>query len=309
VVALPSPAGESRVAQGPHLVYPAAARPDRWRRLGRFLGRVGPLPLFFLFAALVLIAPALKLLAGSFADAPDNVFGNYLQVLQTGLYQRALGNSLRLALTSALISATAGALLSFAVFRLTSPFAGLLVVTLANVGANFGGVPLAFSFIALLGTQGMLTLFFRSTLGAAPTFELASLDGFNLIYPYFLTPLMILIFLPALSAVRRDWQEAAALLGASSFAFWRRVGLPVLFPSLLGGFVLVFAQALGTYATAFALGAGNVNLLTIQIGFQIEEASFTPRLADTLSIVMIGLTGACVLLYRWLLGRAARWRA
>jgi putative spermidine/putrescine transport system permease protein len=183
------------------------------------------------------------------------------------------------------------------------------LLTLTNVAANLGGVSLAFAFVALLGTNGMLTLLLRQGVGVElyPEFSLVSLTGLNLVYLYFLMPFVFLVVLPAFRGIRRQWIEAAVTLGATRGQFWWHVGIPVIWPSVLAVFILTFANAFGTYSTAMALTVGRVNLIPLQIGFLFGESAFDTELADALSVLMIVVTSACVVAYRLFSRRTARW--
>ena len=63
-------------------------------------------------------------------------------------------------------------------------------------------------------------------------------------------PLAILLMIPALLGLSREWREASISLGARSYEYWHHVAIPILKPSLLGCFFLLFANAFGAYATA-----------------------------------------------------------
>jgi len=111
-----------------------------------------------------------------------------------------------------------------------------LVATASGVLANFGGINLTFMFIATLGSTGVLTAWL-SVAHLNPWnhgFNLYSFYGVAFVYLYFQIPLMVLVITPALGGLRPAWREAAENLGASSFRYWRTVGIPVLLPSVLG---------------------------------------------------------------------------
>jgi putative spermidine/putrescine transport system permease protein len=280
------------------------------RAVARSLRGLGPASVFFLYMGLVLVAPSVYLVWSSVSvEGSQLTLERYTRVLTDPFYLRGFQNSLVLSLLTAVEATLAGTLLAatFA-YGTRLPFRRSLL-TLTNVAANLGGVSLAFAFVALLGTNGMMTIILRESAGISlyPRFSLVSLAGLNLVYLYFLLPFAFLVVLPAFRAVRRQWIEAALTLGATRRQFWWHVGLPVLWPSILAVFILTFANAFGTYSTAMALTVGRVNLIPLQIGFLFGEAAFDTELADALSVLMIAVTTGCVLAYRGLSRRTARW--
>jgi len=274
------------------------------------LRSVGPAGVFFVYMGLTLIAPAGYLVWSSVAGERSTfTLERYTRVLTDPFYLRGFQNSLALSVLTAVEATLVGSLLA-ATFTYAPrlPFrSGLL--TLTNVAANLGGVSLAFAFVALLGTNGMLTILLREGVGLQlyPAFSLVSLAGLNLVYLYFLVPFVVLVVLPAFRGVRRQWVEAALTLGATRGQFWWHVGIPVVWPSVLAVLILTFANAFGTYSTAMALTVGRVNLIPLQIGFLFGESAFDTELADALSVLMIAVTSACVLAYRLFSRRTARW--
>ncbi|WP_268605479.1 ABC transporter permease subunit, partial [Escherichia coli] len=92
--------------------------------------------------------------------------------------------------------------------------------------------------------------------GLMESFNLYSKSGLLVLYTYFPIPLGVLLLYPAFDALRADWRESAALLGAGPWRYWRHIGLPVLAPALMGTFVILLANALGAYATVYALTTG-----------------------------------------------------
>ena len=190
--------------------------------------------------------------------------------------------------------------------RIRSP-----LLTFSGVASNFAGVPLAFAFIATLGPVGLVTVWLRTEFGInlrALGFNLLSFWGLVITYLFFQIPLMILIITPALDGLKREWREAAAVLGATGAQYWRMVALPILFPSLLGTFALLFANAFGAVATAFALTGPQLNIVPIKLFAQIRgDVLGNPNLGYALAFGMILITAFANFLYIWLRIRSERW--
>jgi putative spermidine/putrescine transport system permease protein len=273
---------------------------------------LGILP-FFIFALLFLFLPTVDLIIGAF-QTPDGAFTlDNIRRLNQPQILRAYRTSLELSLAAALLGALAGALLAWAVAMGRLPaFLRPVVTTFSGVASNFAGIPLAFAFIATLGPVGLVTKeLFLDVLGInlrSLGFNLLSFWGLTLTYLYFQIPLMVLILLPALDGLKKEWREAAAILGASSFEYWRYVALPVLWPSLLGTTILLFANAFGAIATAYALTGPGLNIVPILLYAQIRgDVLHDPHLGYALALGMIVITGVANVAYIWLRGRAERW--
>ncbi|MFJ4849849.1 MULTISPECIES: ABC transporter permease [unclassified Streptomyces] len=263
------------------------------------------------FVAISFGAPALAMLNGAFTvkdpatGASSYTTANLTHSLQ-GAYLTALWGSVKLSALSAAIGTVCGLLLAQAV--VTSRFRALreAVLTASGVLANFGGVPLAFAFVATLGNSGILT----RRLGLADKgWNLYSFWGLVIVYLYFLIPLMVLTVTPALDGLRVQWREAAQNNGATGVQYWRHVALPVLAPSLLGGFVLLFGSAFAAYATAAAMVGSSVPLVPLQIADAISGNVLVGQenVGLALSLDMVVVAGLVMAIYLPLQRRSARW--
>ncbi len=184
-------------------------------------------------------------------------------------------------------------------------------ITASGVFANFGGVPLAFLFIASLGTTGIVTGWLND-LGIniyAGKFSLFTVTGVLLAYMYFQIPLMVLVILPALEGLRPAWREAASNLGAGSWHYWRYIGGPVLAPAFLGCVLLLFGSSFSAYATAEALTAGALPLTAIQIGSFLNGNVIAGQqnVGKALGLGMVLIIAIVMIIYTLLQRRAARW--
>jgi putative spermidine/putrescine transport system permease protein len=291
-------------------VAPAVA--DQRQRRRRAPGWLAVLPLL-VFVAIAFGIPALAMLNGAFT-VKDQATGatSYTAANLTGslkgAYLTALIGSVKLSAVSAGIATLLGLPLAQAV--VTSRFRALreAVLTASGVLANFGGVPLAFAFVATLGNSGVLT----RNLGLADKgWNLYSFWGLVIVYLYFLIPLMVLTITPALDGLRSQWREAAQNNGATSVQYWRHVALPVLAPSLLGGLVLLFGSAFAAYATAAAMVGSAVPLVTLQIADAISGNVLVGQenVALALSLDMVLIAGLVMAVYLPLQRRSARWLA
>ena len=228
---------------------------------------------FTFFITFFLLWPIFKVAIKSLqSEKGDWTLANFKPILH-GTYFHAFAISVKLSLITSLISALIGALFTFTIVKYASLKFTNLIDSACAVFANSGGVPLAFMFISAFGIEGIITKslrFFGWNIYSGK-FTLFSFTGVCLVYLFFLIPLMVIVFKPAVSNIRNEWAEASTSLGANEFTYYRRVVLPILLPSFLGGFFLLFAAAFSAYATARAMTTGTVPLVPIIIGNLVME--------------------------------------
>lgn len=267
---------------------------------------------FFLFALLFLVGPTLYLVLGAFQNpAGEWTIENLLALRQPSILA-AYWISIRISVASALLGAVIGFAIALAIVRGgLPPWIRSATLTFSGVASNFAGVPLAFAFLATLGRLGLVTVLLREAFGFnlyATGFTILSFWGLTLTYLYFQIPLMVVVITPAIDGLKREWGEAAATLGATPFQYWRMVALPVLWPSFLGTVILLFANAFGAIATAYALTGSSLNIVPILLYAQIRgDVLHNPHLGYALAFGMIVVTGLANVLYLWFRARSERW--
>ena len=277
----------------------------------RLPGWVGLLP-FLTVAFLFLIWPAYAVALQAFQGADGGFTLDNVATATQAQYRSAFLTSGLLSLVTALIGGVLGTMLTYAVSTLERPrFLKSAMSTFSGVASQFGGVPLAFAFVASIGSAGLLTsLLAKIGIDLYGTgFSLLSFAGLVIVYLYFQIPLMLIIMTPAVEGLRRSWREAADGLGASTFQYWARVGIPLLTPAFIGGVVLLFANALAAYATAQVLTSGSVNLVPIQIGFFVQGNVFAgqSQVGYALALGMIVVVSVALAINIVLQRRVARW--
>lgn len=270
-----------------------------------------PLIPFLIFCLLLEIVPVIVLVRDSLltTDTREFTTANYHAITEP-LYWHSLRNSIVLAGVTATVGAVWGALLATAIYQLSPRLRQWLLGVVAAT-SNFAGIPLALAFTSILGLNGVITLLLRELFDYRlypHKFSLYSWNGLALIYIYFQLPLMVLLFLPAIARLKPQWQEASATLGAPSWMYWIRVGLPVMAAPFAAATALLFANALGAYATAWAMTGGKFSLLTIQIAFEVNgDISYEPGKAAALSLILAAVMALSILAAQLLSRRAQRW--
>ncbi|WP_246607476.1 ABC transporter permease [Paractinoplanes toevensis] len=266
---------------------------------------------FFAYVTIFLIIPTLVVVIGAFAGDDGGVSLANVRALTNDYILDAFGRSIVLSAVSALIGAIGGALLAYALVTAGGTIRRI-VTSAAGVLAQFGGVTLAFAFLATIGLSGFVTVWLKDHLsldiysGGVWLFEL---PGLILVYTYFQIPLMLIVFLPALDGIRPQWREACENLGATTWQYWTRVAGPLLAPAFLGSTLLLFANAFSAYATAAALVSQGSPIIPLQIrgALTSEVVLGQQNLGKAMALGMVIVVAVVMGLYSLLERRTAKW--
>jgi len=273
------------------------------RKVRRALIGWAPVAPFALVAGLLLVAAGVWLVVQSFRGVEAGFsLQAWRDVIGNGVNRRAIWNSILLSVVVATITAVVGTPLSW-YFAHLSRRGTAWAMALMNVAANFGGASLAIAFVATLGNVGFLRLLTRDLLGGDLPIDPFGFWGFVLLFLYFMVPLYVLLVTPAMGALRPEWFEAAQTASATRAHFWRSIGVPVLAPFVLAGWVLIFAWSVGQFSVVYAL-VGNeskVPLITLRMSSYLFTAlSGTNRFqrASALAVILIAISAAALVVYR-----------
>lgn len=261
---------------------------------------------FAVFYIAFQIAPLVWIAINSFYSEMNEAWGwaNYTDILTSTFYQQAIRFSLDISFWSSVYGLIIALLGGYSLHQLGGGRLHRFLMSFTNMTSNFAGVPLAFAFVILLGLNGCLTLLMRQY-DIMPGFKLYSTDGLIVVYTWFQIPLGILLLYPAFDGLKKEWQESAALLGASRWHYWRHIGLPVMTPALVGTFVILLANALGAYATIYALTTGNYNVIPVRIAALVSgDVSLDPNMGSALAMLLVVLMSIITVVHQWLVRRS-----
>lgn len=280
------------------------------RGIAKYLG----LTPFALYVLIFLFVPTtLAVATGFFAEDGSFTLANVAGLLAPNVLA-AFASSFWVSAVTAVIGAIVGAAACYAL--LGTPAEGLLRTTvnsISSVLAQFGGVMLAFAFIATIGIQGIITVKLKDVAGMdifADGVWLYQVPGLLLPYIYFQVPLMIITFMPALEGLKTQWAEANATLGGTRLTYWLRIAAPILAPSFFGSLLLLFANAFSSYATAAALITQGGQIVPLQIRSALISETVLGRenMAGALALGMIIVMMVVMWAYSVLQARTSRWQ-
>ena len=255
---------------------------------------------FLVLCVLFELIPIIYTIIRSFVPEGEDfgfTLANYINIFTKPLYQKAIVNSLIISILSSII----GLIVAFIGAKAVHESKGKLnniFMSILNMVSNFSGVPLAFAYIIMFGNVGVMTMI-GSNYGIEflANFPLYSIFGLLLIYVYFQIPLSTLLLIPAFDAIRKEWKESNALLGGTNFTFWTKIGVPILMPSILSTFSVLFANALAAYASAYALLMNNVSLLPIRLSEQfVGDLVQRPEFGSAIAVVLMVFIIAAIMI-------------
>ena len=265
--------------------------------------------IFFSLVVAILLYPVLKMILFSFQmpRSGDYTLNNYKEIFTSNLYTTAFKNSISISLISSFIGLILTTIATYAVISWAPKLREAFLV-LANLSNNFVGISLAFGFILLFGNAGVLTVINQQLgLGILDNFTVYSMTGLLLVFIYFQLPLGITLIIPIFDALEKNWRESAEILGANTFEYWKRIGLPVLAPHLLAVFSIMFANAMGAYDSAVALTGNATNLVSIRIASTVSGDIFAKPEIGSAVAVILGITLAVnMMISRWMVSRIRR---
>ncbi|MDO4673998.1 ABC transporter permease subunit [Campylobacter sp.] len=252
----------------------------------KILALLSILPLCVLFVAFIIVPLAWIVFGSFYVEDEGYSFQNFTTLLESKFYIQSIVNSLKISLISSILGLFIGTMASYSLFVLSPKKISHFLLSLNTMISNFSGVPLAFAFIIVLGSNGVLNIFLKSV-EIEPFISIYGELGINIVYVYFQIPLAILLLFPAFKSLENSHFESCKMLGGGTSLYWLKIALPLLAPALLGVFVILFANAFGAYATIYALSSGNFNVLPVRIASLIAgDITLDPYLASALSVIL-----------------------
>lgn len=262
---------------------------------------------FIILMLMFFALPLVNMFISSFTDSDGFTLNQYKTTLTSSYILQGFKNSITLSAVSALVALVVTLFAVYAMMRFSDPVRERILVMI-NLTSNFSGIPLAFAFIVLLGNSGLFTLLFEKWgIDAFSSFSLYSWSGLLLIYIYFQLPLSLMLLYPIYYGIQQQWKDAAALLGANTIQFWMKIGIPVMLPGIVGTFSILFANAMGAYASAYALTGSSFNLAAIRIGTLLSGDIFAqPELASAIAVLLGATMISAMILSEWSIKKTRR---
>jgi putative spermidine/putrescine transport system permease protein len=234
---------------------------NRWALLA--FPTIGLLVIFFL-------APLILMAARSVTDPPNAGLSNYQEFFLSEADVRVLGNTFYIATISTLVCLVIGYPYAYLMHIVPPRVAGLLLIA---VLVPFWSSLLVrtFAWEVILRDTGVInSLLLSWGVIREPLALIRNTLGVILGMSQILLPFMVLPLYAVMRRIDPDYGQAAANLGASPAAAFRRVFFPLSLPGVAAGTLLVFVLALGFYITPTILGSPRETMISRFIADQIQ---------------------------------------
>jgi len=253
----------------------------------------------FLFLLVLVVGPIGYLVKVSFQEVGggDFTFQNYLTAYGRARFVQGLINSLLLGVATAGVCVIMAVPMAWAVSRTNMPAKWMAWGTV--LGAFILPPYLtAIGWILIAGpNSGWLNRGWSWMTGAeTPLFDIYSFAGIVLVIALNAFPFIFLFAKNALDLISTEMEEAASILGASTWQATLKITLPLVWPSILGGVIIVFLEAIALFGVPALLGIpARINLVTTQLwqffGYplrmEVAAAYSMPLLLITISLIWV----------------------
>ena len=255
---------------------------NRWALLA-----VPPIAFLVAFFLVPLIVVGLR----SFTDVPkptDDLFANYGRFFASAANLRVLGNTFWVAALSTIVCLALGYPYAYLMNIVRPRVAGLLLIA---VLLPFWSSLLVrtYAWQVILRDTGIINTFLLDAgVVEEPIPLIRTTLGVMLGMSQILLPFMVLPIYAVMRRIDPEYTKAAANLGASPFAAFRRVFLPLSLPGVLSGSLLVFVLALGFYITPALLGSPKDTMISQFIASAVQQR-LDWGIGSTMAVILMGL--------------------
>jgi putative spermidine/putrescine transport system permease protein len=224
-------------------------------------------------------------------------FANFAALMQP-LYARVFLDTLYICFLTAFFTLIVGYPLAYALVHTGNVALKSAILVIAVTPLFLGEVVRTYSWIVVLGNNGFLNaMLLKSGLIDAPLQLMFTRLGVVTALVHVTLPVMVIMLAAALSHIDRDYERAAASLGAGPIRAFLTVTLPLSTPGIIAGVTTAFAWTFSAFATPQLIGGGRVNMVA-NLVYALGFASFNFPFAASLSVAGLVLTVATLVLMR-----------
>ena len=258
---------------------------------------------FFIFLTYLvfLVYPIVTVLKQALIHEGQFSLANFVTFFSKAYYSETLVNSFKVSITATVTSLVVGTLLAylFSMYDFKGKKFLQILIIIASMSAPFVG---AYSWILLLGRNGVITKFLTNTLHL-PAIDIYGFKGIVLVFTLQLFPLVFLYVAGTMKSIDNSLLEAAESMGSFGFKRIVTVVLPLLVPTLLAAALLVFMRAFSDFGTPMLIGEGYRTFPVLIYTQFISEVGGNSAFASALAIMAIIIALAIFLIQKYISNR------
>jgi putative spermidine/putrescine transport system permease protein len=218
--------------------------------------------------------------------------------LMKPLYARVFIDTVWICFLTAFFALIVGYPLAYALVHVQSRVAKSFILTTVVTPLFLGEVVRTYSWIIVLGNNGFInSILLKLGVIAHPVQFMFTKFGVVVALVHVTTPVMVIMLAAALSHIDRNYERAAASLGAGPIRAFATVTLPLSMPGIIAGVTTSFAWTFSAFATPQLIGGGRVNMIS-NLVYQLGFASFNFPFAASLCVAGLALTLVILALVR-----------
>jgi putative spermidine/putrescine transport system permease protein len=218
--------------------------------------------------------------------------------LMKPLYARVFLDTVWICFLTAVLTLFVGYPLAYALVHTRNVVLKSTILVIAVTPLFLGEVVRTYSWIVVLGNNGFLnSMMLKAGIVETPVQFMFTTFGVVAALVHVTLPVMVVMLAAALAHIDRDYERAAASLGANPIRVFLTVTLPLSMPGVVAGITTAFAWTFSAFATPQLIGGGRVNMVS-NLVYQLGFASFNFPFAASLSVAGLALTLAILALMR-----------
>lgn len=218
-------------------------------------------------------------------------------------YYGTILNSLKITVTVTTFTVLLATPLAYILNTVKIRFAAAIqiLILISSVSAPFIG---AYSWILLLGRNGVITNFIKTVFG----FQIPDIYGFKgivLVLTLQLSPLVYMYVSGALKSVDSSLIEAAESMGCTGLKKMFKIIGPLILPTILAGGLLVFMRALADFGTPMLIGEGYRTVPVLIFNEFIGEMGQDDSFAAAISVMVVLFATTVFLIQKFISSKKA----
>lgn len=272
------------------MTAPEQVRGRAGRSRGPLISRWGWLAMpLLVFLTVAFLVPMFLMVVRSVSDPPGAGLANYQEFFASDADIRVLGNTFYIATVCTIACLVIGYPYAYLMTIVPQRVTGLLLIA---VLVPFWSSLLVrtFAWEVILRDTGIINSVLQGMGVISEPLPLIR-NTFSVIIgmSQILLPFMVLPLYTVMQRIDPELTRAAANLGAPPFAAFRRVFVPLSFPGIAAGVLLVFVLALGFYITPTILGSARETMISRFIADQ-AQVRLNWGLASAMAVILMALT-------------------